>query len=169
MKGNWVLVMLMVALLFCICVYNKKDTNRQNFQLLGAAGPYQAQYVQCINECQREDPGDRLGVNNLTCGYYCDAVITKFIEKGIPPENIPLKDNLIECKEECKNISFEGATKEDIRKCVSTCYGAKEVNQWCREEKCPYSTFPQDLCLNMCTSEYGSNNNQNSWKWGRFG
>ena len=46
--------MLMVALLFCICVYNKKDTNRQNFQLLGAAGPYQAQYVQCIKNTEIE-------------------------------------------------------------------------------------------------------------------
>jgi len=166
MKGIWVLIILLIiGYLICNC----KNKNRQNFQILAAAGPYQAQYVQCLNECQKEDPGDRLGVNNLTCGAYCDSVITELIENGIPPEDVPIKNNLTECEQECNEKAFPDSTKEDIRKCISSCHGAKEVSQYCAELWCPYSRFPHDLCMNMCTSSNGANNNQNAWNWGRFG
>jgi len=157
-----------LGLIFVVLVVTRKQVEPFG-QILGAAGPYQKQYVQCLNECQKEDPNDRLGHNNLTCGYYCDAVITEMSNQGIPPKDVELDDNLLQCSQECAKHSTYDTTRRDYQKCVSGCYGAKEVSQWCKELWCPYSRFPQDLCMNMCTSSNGANNNQNAWKWGRFG
>ena len=163
------LITIFLAAIAVICILRKRSYEGFG-QVLGAAGPYAPQYVQCLNECNREDPGDRLsGANNLTCGYYCDAVISKIVEQNPPPHRVKLQNNLIECENECNKLAKPGDTHNDIRKCISTCYGAKEVSQWCEELWCPYSTFPHELCMNMCTSSKSTNNNQNAWTWGRFG
>ena len=133
--------------------------------ILGAAGPYQAQYSQCINQCNRSDPSNHLLKGaNINCGVYCDAVISKLAEKGIPAELVPLSDNQSICEKQCANPTGE-FTHDEVRSCVSMCTGQRNVMQYCKEIECPYSIINEDECISQCVRTKTTNNNQNDWHW----
>lgn len=147
-----------VILLWILCKRKSED-----FGLLGAAAPYQAQLSQCITQCNRSDPGNRfMSQNNLFCEDYCNDIISKFSESGINPKSIPLKDNYTICEEQC---NVEGSTPDEKKKCVSMCYGQNNIAQWCKELWCPYSLWDGDKCMDMCFRTWNTNNNQVSWEW----
>lgn len=141
--------------------------SRENFgQVLGAAAPYHKHYVRCLNECHKQDPTDRMGVSPIRCGHYCDDVISELAKHNVDPLKIETTNNLEECSKWC---NVPNASPGQRQKCISDCYGKRSVNQWCEELWCPYSKFPKSVCMSMCASSQYANNNQNAWKWGRFG
>lgn len=178
MKPKYILIISFVILLLVVCYVccNQNviphNPPRERFQILGAAADYQGQYTQCLNACGKEDPSSSFSSpNNLMCGVYCDYVISNMASAGIPPAMVPTSNYQGTCEEECEREGKKlgGMSHNSIRKCVSSCSSQKEVANWCAVMQCPYSLFPTDLCMNMCTSSKGANSNSNSWKWGRYG
>jgi len=162
--------MLILLLLVGIIVLTFCVTGKEKFQILGSAGPYHAQYVECLNACGREDPSNSFSSpNNLMCGVYCDYVISNLADNGVPPELVPVTTRQTTCEDACLASAPKGASHTSVRNCISQCYSQKQVATWCAEMWCPYSTFPEDMCMNMCTSSNGANSNSNGWKWGRYG
>ncbi len=162
------IVFLFIAFFIAVAYVTREEKhNTESFQILGAAAPYHAQYVQCLNACGQEDPSSSFSSpNNLMCGVYCDYIISNMAGAGVPPELVPTSSHQKTCEAECR---IEGASHREIRTCISNCTSQKEVSSWCAELWCPYSLYPTDLCMNMCTSSNGANSNSNSWKWGRYG
>ncbi len=172
MRINVVLILVFVTILLIgYCLYNPPH---ESFQILGAAGNYQDQYAQCINACGKEDPSSSFSSpNNLMCGVYCDYIISNMAGAGIPPTLVPTSSHQSICEQECEIEGMKkggaAASHNSIRKCVSSCSSQKEITSWCAELWCPYSLYPNELCMNMCTSSNGAKSNSNSWKWGRYG
>lgn len=164
---KWLPIIITIIIVSIYLMYKKKP---ETFQILGAAANYEKQYNQCLLSCSREDPSNAFSSpNNLMCGVYCDYVISEIINKGIPQNKLPLTNLHDKCETECTTNIPPGATHSDIRNCISVCYGAKRVSEYCEEIWCPYSGFDNKICMNQCTSTWGANNNQNAWTWGRFG
>lgn len=156
-----VLVVVCVAMLVLLVVWNRRKSEK--FGILGAAAPYQAQLSQCITQCNRSDPNNRLmPQNNLYCEDYCNDVVSSFAESGIPAKNIPISDNYTLCESQCNTPD---STPEQRKKCISMCYGQNQVAQWCKELWCPYSLWDDDQCMDLCFRTWNTNNNQVSWEW----
>ena len=131
--------------------------------VLGQLAPYAEQMNQCLNECNRSDPNNRLTAQaNINCGKYCESVIGEMANRGIPPSTYPIHNNMVECEKQC---SAPGSTHNEQRKCISMCHGQREVAQWCKELWCPYSLWGEGDCMDQCIALWNTNNNNNSWTW----
>ena len=156
------LICIIIGILLLIFLLSRSSTERYG-TVLGAAGNYGQGLVNCLNDCEREDPDKRLqGQSNFNCSIYCDYVISDMAQKGIPPEEFPVHNNLKKCEIQC---SAPNATETEFRKCVSVCYGQREALQYCKELQCPYSLDDENTCLKQCASTQGINSNQVSWNW----
>lgn len=155
-----IIILLIILLLFLILVKPKEGYGAVN----GAAAPYQEQLVNCLNQCEKEDPDKRLLTqSNLNCAAYCDFIISDMAEKGVPPEDFPLVNfSLDSCEKRCSK-----GTYSERRQCLGLCYSDHEIAQWCKEMQCPYSTFPEDECMSMCVSSKRLDTNNMRWNWSK--
>jgi len=161
MKNNIIFcLVILVTIIIIIFFFRVKE---KYGTVLGAIGPYKAQFAHCLRQCDRSNPNNRLlGQANINCGKYCQYILTDFAKKGIPPQSIKIENNQTKCEKSCSRYYNDHNT---FRKCVSLCSGEMEVEQWCRELWCPYSHLPVKKCVNACKAINGTNNNQNSWTW----
>ena len=157
-----VIVIAVLVIALCLHNHNYKTPIESYGSVMGQLAPYAEQMNQCINECNRSDPNNRLTEqSNIHCGMYCESIITDMANRGIPPNAYPIRNNMTVCEKQCSG----GKTHDERRKCLSMCHGQREVAQWCKELWCPYSLWPKDECLSQCIALWNSNNNQNSWTW----
>lgn len=163
------LFLVILVILILGIMWSSDGATSENYgSVLGQLAPYQKQLNMCLNQCNRSDPNKRLLAQaNINCGRYCEYIMTEMAQNGIPPETLPITDNLKICQAQC-NIPLESGrkpTESEKRKCVSMCYGQRQVSQWCKELWCPYSLDDEDSCMNHCFATQNVNNNQVAWKW----
>lgn len=58
------------------------STRERYGNVLGAAGKYQTQYVNCVRRCETSDPRLRLSQNPWQCGWACDHLVTDALAGG---------------------------------------------------------------------------------------
>lgn len=156
------IIILSLILIFFV-IYHRQ--NKEGYgTVLGSAANYQEQLVNCLNQCEKEDPDKRLLPQaNLNCAAYCDYIISDMAEKGIPPSEFPLINfSLNDCENKCSKGSYS-----ERRACLGLCYSEHEIAQWCKEIQCPYSYYDEDDCMKMCISTKQVDNNQMRWNWSK--
>ena len=163
MNNTQLLILVLVILAVLMVCYNRQSSEGYGVPL-GQLAPYRKQYGQCLDQCNREDPGRRLlPQTNVNCDLYCNSVLTDAAERGIPPSSFQFSDSTSQCKKSCADPS---ATENEKRKCISMCFGRNEVSKWCKELWCPYSTLPEGECIKQCTLTNLANTDQVAWTWG---
>jgi len=154
------LVIVIVVIIVVLLIFQKPKEGFGN--VLGAVGPYQELLVNCLNQCDEEDPSNRLlPQTNVTCNAYCDFIVSDMAKKGIPPSDFKLVNfSLNDCEAKC-------ATSNDAErmKCLGLCYSEHDVAKWCKEMECPYSNFDEDTCMKMCISSKNADNVNTRWNW----
>nr|QBK86350.1 MAG: hypothetical protein LCMAC102_01450 [Marseillevirus LCMAC102] len=159
----FVLITVVLILGFLFIISKKKSEGYGT--PLGQLAPYVEQLNECINECDREDPNRRLlATGNWNCGKYCESIITDLAQKGVSPSSpfLRVRNSMTDCEKQCSGF---GATHNEKRKCISMCFGRKEVGKWCKELWCPYSVEDDDECMRDCIATNSTNANQVAWTW----
>ena len=84
-KSFSMVVFLFLALIIVSAYFYTESANEEKSNLkpegfsnvLGALAPYKSHLVQCIKECNRESPDNRLlESGNFNCSIYCESVLT---------------------------------------------------------------------------------------------
>jgi len=163
--NNILIILLVLTLLIGVLYLNKRE---KYGNVLGAAAPYEKILEQCLSNCDREDPDQRLQEHgNWPCSEYCHSMVTELARRGVDPSTISMGETTPKsCKEQCTSDS-PLITNEDKRKCESVCQGEYEVAKWCKALWCPYrpNNQPEDECMKECILTKTTNNNQVSWTW----
>lgn len=155
-------ILIFIAIIVIVILFLKKS--RESFVPIGAAAKYQDVLVNCLNQCDMQDPSSRLNPSgsNMNCNAYCEFIVSDMQNKDVPPEDFPLINfSLDTCEKKCGSAS----TSHEKRECLGLCYSNIQAAQWCKEIQCPYSNFGEGECMKMCTSSKIINNNQTRWNW----
>ena len=133
--------------------------NKENYDILGGLAPYKAGIVKCMDDCEHQDPSNRLGPGNSRCYQKCNAIYTEAARRNVPV--IPQKTNIEKCRDDCKHPDPE---VED--KCINMCSCRRDVADYCAVLKCPYSSLPKDECMRACVDRESVNCDRLSgWTW----
>lgn len=179
------IVLVSVAIVLAIAYSTSQPSSPEGLTILGALAPYQAHLTECIDQCNRSDPGKRLfSGSNTDCSVYCQAVFTEFARSGIDPKEIPITTHQSECETICdtgmKELPeyiagrIDGKLATDMRRdCIGVCTGHRNIAEWCKKIQCPYSADYLDDnnknvpgCMEQCVTSMSANNNQTRWVWG---
>jgi len=162
-EKEFVIVIVLFLTLIVVSTYMYYKTEK--FNILGALAPYKKQLVQCIRECNREDPDTRLlQSGNFNCSVYCESVLTDMARRGVPPENVKILTTSDKCEKQCSG-KYPNVEKN---KCIGVCKCHNNVYKWCNNQ-CRYSTSPKHECMKDCGDVYLTNCNQTSWDWRTHG
>ena len=159
------IVLVIIGVMLVLLVPRCLSTSQENYgTVLGQLAPYREQINECVKQCERSDPLNRLlPQGNVNCGVYCESLMTEMANRGFAPDTYPIETNLSRCEKQC--VGNEHTTHEEKRKCISVCHGQREVGQWCKETLCPYSRWPEEKCMEICIATNNVNNINGSWVW----
>ena len=149
--GFGCVIFLFLLLILCML----KSSPIESFtEVLGAKAPHRHAYAECLRSCERSSPARSMGTSHLACNHACGLEIEKKVDSETPP-TFPTDI----CFENC--LKFP--TRIEQRECRSKCSCAKNVNEWCAELKCPFSSDPD--CSDKCFRTMKGHCSSNSWGW----
>lgn len=158
------LFLVLIIAIVIVVIFLLRSQKEGFGNVIGAAAPYQELLVNCLNQCDEEDPSNRLLPQaNITCDAYCDFIVSDMAKKGIPPEDFKLVNfSLNDCETRCAS-----SNNDERMKCLGLCYSEHEVAKWCKEMQCPFSNFDEDDCMKMCVSSKNADNINMRWNWSK--
>ena len=139
------LVVGILVLMVCICSLKNTPVASQCEafgQVVGAASPFRTSYIDCLANCEKTDPTNRLSQNPWACGMYCDDIVAQSVAQG---RNLGafVPDSAL-CSEQCSGAPDELA-------CRASCMCARNVQEFCAQQ-CDHSSSP--VCFSNCQEIY---------------
>jgi len=161
------IIIFSVVAVIVVCLISKRYKKESYGTVLGQLANYNSQINNCLNECEKSDPGDRfLAQGNINCGEMCNDIFTNYAEIPIKSENTQFtKSTTDKCWDVCRKNSTSETTHDELKICVSQCVGGESVKEWCDRLWCPYSKLDPKVCSELCQASKSTNNNQNNWVW----
>ncbi len=153
---------IIISTLAILAIVESSKRKREDFNELGALGPYKASYYHCLSECEKVDPSLAMGAakGSLMCADYCDSEMTHLVRTnglgagkagsaGIPTPVLPM--------DAADEINRTNAW--DIERYTT----ANEIDGMCQKE-CRYYSRKDGRCMDLCRRSLFGNFSL-GWNW----
>lgn len=134
-------LIIIIALLYYLCCVRYESNTKEDYSIvLGMLGGQKRFLDQCNEYCFKSlaNQGDQFaypGMYNWKCTDKCQDLALKRLAEG---------KGDISYGEYMNFKDWKGETDIEGKECI------KDVESWCRQIYCPFSSSPGDLCMSDC-------------------